>query len=97
MRVVPQTDLHIQTLKKLEAEFPDVSFNVKCITDYCMKIACNISVNGVIPSWLMGRQLQIINVVVNSFVRFSGVRQSLNYPWTSVIVLTLRTCTTSQS
>ena len=33
MRVVPQTDLHIQTLKKLEADFPDVSFNVKCITD----------------------------------------------------------------
>ena len=24
MRVVPQTDLHIQTLKKLEADFPDV-------------------------------------------------------------------------
>ena len=43
MRVVPQTDLHIQTLKKLEADFPDVSFNVKCITDYCMKIALYFS------------------------------------------------------
>ena len=72
MRVVPQTDLHIQTLKKLEADFPDVGKSrteSRCnqnelYIQFIPGLSHSLSlIDEVIPSLLGGRQLQKLHVV----------------------------------